>query len=448
MTRHGHRHRRDDRGGDVDDPASGERRRGRFGSRRPPPWWPEGEPWPPAPPWSGGPGWAGGPGWRGWAAHTGDGGDEGEGRRHAHGDWGWHGPHWRGRRRFRRRFVLVAASALVGMIGLVLLAGVVFGGGRWQDRAGGAADRGRPPPVALIGFAGTVLLIGGAGATLAYRRLSRPVGDLLDAADQVAGGDFDVAVLPGGPPELRSLAHAFNRMADRLGDADEQRRRFLADVSHELRTPLAVLQSGLEAQLDGIHARDDQHVASLLEETRRLGHLVDDLHTLALADAGKLVLHREPVDVPTLVDEAVEGHRPLAERTGVELRIAGTGTEQSAALPPLDLDPSRIRQVLDNLLANAVRHTPPGGEVTVAVSLDGTRGVQVTVADAGPGFPPDQLAHVFERFTRSVDSRGSGLGLSIVRDLVEAHGGRITAANRPEGGAAVTFTLPGAIRPT
>jgi two-component system sensor histidine kinase BaeS len=342
--------------------------------------------------------------------------------------------------------VVVAASVLVGIIGLGLLAGVAFGG-RWQNAPGGAAERDRPPPIALIGFAGTVLLIGGAGATLAYRRLSRPVGDLLDAADQVAGGDFDVAVLPGGPPELRSLAHAFNRMADRLGDADEQRRRFLADVSHELRTPLAVLQSGLEAQLDGIHARDDQHVASLLEEARRLGHLVDDLHTLALADAGKLVLHREPVDVPTLVGEAVDGHRPLAERTGVELR-GPQGPSAAGALPPLDVDPSRIRQVLDNLLANAVRHTPAGGEVRVDVGPDGEGGARVTVVDAGPGFPPDQLAHVFERFTRSVDSRGSGLGLSIVRDLVEAHGGRITAANRPEGGASVTFTLPGVIRPT
>jgi two-component system sensor histidine kinase BaeS len=344
--------------------------------------------------------------------------------------------------------VVTAAAVLVGTIGLGLLAAVAFGG-RWREGRDDPPGRNRPPPVALVGFAGTVLLIGGAGATLAYRRLSRPVGDLLDAADQVAGGDFDVAVEPDGPPELRSLAHAFNRMADRLGDAEGQRRRFLADISHELRTPLAILQSGLEAQLDGIHARDDQHVASLLEEARRLGRLVDDLHTLALADAGKLVLHREPVDVAALVDEAIEGHRPLAERTGVVLRGPAGTTARPA---PLEVDPSRLRQVLDNLLANAVRHTPPGATVAVDVAPAGPRGdggVSVTVADAGPGFPPDQLAHVFERFTRSVDSRGSGLGLSIVRDLVEAHGGRVSAANRPGGGAAVTFVLPaGGIPPT
>ncbi|HMG44044.1 MAG TPA: ATP-binding protein [Acidimicrobiales bacterium] len=381
----------------------------------PPPWWPEGEPW------------HGGPPWGAW--HGGHGGPRG-------------GPPWRtaGPRHFRRRFLVAAATVLVVMIGLGILSNAVFGGRNWRDDESSRQDRN---PIALVGFAGVVLLIGGAGATLAYRRLSRPVGDLLGAADQVAGGDFDVTVEPGGPRELRSLAHAFNRMAERLGDTDEQRRRFLADVSHELRTPLAVLQSGIEAQLDGIHARDDQHLASLLEETRRLGHLVDDLHTLALADAGQLVLHREPTDLPALVEEAIDGHRHLAERTQVTLRGPARVAASAAAgaLPLLDVDPTRIRQVLDNLLSNAVRHTPAGGTVTVAVE-PGVDAVLVAVSDAGPGFPPDQLAHVFERFTRPVDSRGSGLGLSIVRDLVEAHGGRIEATNRPEGGARVAFTLP------
>ena len=250
----------------------------------------------------------------------------------------------------------------------------------------------------------------------------------------------DVIVEPGGPRELRSLAHAFNRMAERLGETDEQRRRFLADVSHELRTPLAVLQSGIEAQLDGIHARDDQHLASLLEETKRLGHLVGDLHTLALADAGRLVLHREPSDLLVLVEEAIDGHRPLAERTLVTLRGPTPASVAAGALPTIDVDPTRIRQVLDNLLSNAVRHTPAGGEVAVDVE-PGVGAVLVAVTDAGPGFLPDQLEHLFERFTRPVDSRGSGLGLSIVRDLVVAHGGRIEATNRPEGGARVAFTL-------
>jgi signal transduction histidine kinase len=231
------------------------------------------------------------------------------------------------------------------------------------------------------------------------------------------------------------LAHAFNEMAGRLADTTEQRRRFLADVSHELRTPLAVLQSGLEAQLDGIHVRDDEHLSSLLEETRRLGLLVDDLHTLALADAGRLTLHREAVDLTALVDDAIAAHRSMAQRTGVELRRTAAGSRQA------DVDPVRIRQVLDNLLSNAVRHTPAGGAVDVDVA-DAPDAVRVTVADAGAGFPPDQVAHVFERFTRSHDSGGSGLGLSIARDLVEAHGGTIEAHNRPEGGASVSFSVP------
>ena len=412
--------------------------------RRPPPWWPEGEPWPPRPPWASGErerrrahGWHG-PGWgHGPGSPRGPRGPGGPG-----GPGGPHWPPWPGRRQFRRRFLVAAAAVLVGLIGLVLLAGVLFGG-RWRDDGTRGPDRNRPPPVALVAFAGTVLLIGGAGATLAYRRLSGPVNELLDAADQVAGGEFDVTVEPGGPRELQSLALAFNRMADRLGAAEGQRRRFLADVSHELRTPLAVLQSGIEAQLDDIHPRDDQHLASLLDEARRLGRLVDDLHTLALSDAGKLVLHLEPVDVLAVVDDALDRHRPLAERSGVTLRGPDAAPASAPQATTLDADPSRLRQVLDNLLANAVRHSPPGGEVQVGVEATPTGdAVRVVVADAGPGFPPDQLAQIFDRFTRAVDSHGSGLGLSIVRDLVEAHGGRVEAANRPGGGAAVSFARP------
>jgi two-component system, OmpR family, sensor histidine kinase BaeS len=349
-------------------------------------------------------------------------------------------------RRFRRRFLLAALLFLAVLVGIGMVIGMLAGDGVRDGPGGGPGDRDRgwdngPPPLLAAGAG--ILVIGGVATALAYRRISRPVGDLLGAAEQVAAGDYDVHLLPDGPRDLRVLTSTFNSMAARLADTDEQRRRFLADVTHELRTPLAVLQSGIEAQIDGIHPRDERHLASLLEETERLGRLVGDLHTLALADAGQIVLHRERVSPAALVEDAVAGHSAVARRAGVELTtaidpaLAGAGVE-------LDVDPTRIRQVLDNLLSNAVRHTPEGRAVRVTAEPDRgpPPGVRIAVSDAGPGFAPDAVDQVFDRFTRSVDSTGSGLGLSIARDLVEAHGGTIEARNEPDGGATVTFTLP------
>lgn len=384
---------------------------------------------------------------------------EGEGWGHRGDPWGWHGGHrrwrgggpphwwpqgedwspgppWRGApRRFRRRFLL---AAVAGMFGLWLLFGLIFGmaSDSRSDRAERDDER-RPGALLVVG--GAILLIGGAATALTYRRISRPLGDLLGAAEQVGAGDYEVAVAdpPRGPRELRLLITTFNDMAGRLADTDEQRRRFLADVTHELRTPLAVLQSGLEAELDGLRPRDDAHVSSLLEETRRIGQLVDDLHTLALAEAGRLTLHREPTDLGVLVDDAVRAHAAVAERK----RVALTPVVPDD-LPILDVDPTRVRQVLDNLLANALRHTPDDGAVEVTVRALSSSGVEVTVADTGPGIADEDLTRVFDRFARSTGSRGSGLGLAIVRDLVEAHGGQVDAANRPTGGASFRFTLP------
>lgn len=365
------------------------------GARGAPPWWPEGEQWPP--------------------------------RR---------GPWHAAPRRFRRRFLLVTVAALVVLMGLGVVVGMSAGGTwrGWSDHGqpGGQGGAGWAP----FGFLWFVLVIGGTATFLAYRRISRPVADLLGAAERVAGGDYGVAVEPTGPRDLRALTRTFNDMAARLAGNEEQRRRFLADVTHELRTPLAVLQSGIEAQLDGIHPRDDPHLTSLLEETEILGRLIADLHTLALADAGRLTLHREPASIAALVEDAVAGHRALAERRGIVLEVDVAG-----AVPELEVDPTRIRQVLANLLANAVRHTPDGGTVRVAVEL-AEDDVRVTATDTGPGFPVDRLADVFDRSTQPADSRRSGLGLSIARDLVAAHGGTIDAWNQPGGGAAVRFTLP------
>ena len=334
------------------------------------------------------------------------------------------------RRRFRRRLLLVATAPLVGWLVVAIVVSAATS--HWEDRSRGLA------------FAvGSVTVLAGSGG-LAYRRISRPAADLLVAAERVATGDYEVDVEIRGPRELRLLTATFNDMAARLSANEEQRRRFLADITHELRNPLAVLQSEIEAQMDGVHPRDDHHVASLLEETRRLGHLVDDLHTLALAETGRLVLNRAAVAFGVLVDEAVRRHEAQAGGRDVALR-----TSIASGLPKVWVDPIRVRQVLDNLLANAIRHTSGGREVVVEVSTllgpDGGDGpmVRCAVTDAGPGFRQDQLGHVFERFERESDSGGSGLGLSIARDLVRAHGGTIEASNDPmTGGASVSFTLP------
>jgi two-component system sensor histidine kinase BaeS len=228
----------------------------------------------------------------------------------------------------------------------------------------------------------------------------------------------------------------FNEMSGRLEAADSARRQWVADVTHELRTPLAVLQSGIEAQLDGIHPRDDAHLASLLDEIHVLTRVVEDLHTLALAGAGRLTLHREGIDAATAVADALAAHAATAGARGV------TMSAEPGSLATVDADPVRLQQILGNLLSNAVRHTPASGRVTVAIDSDEPGWVGFNVADTGPGFSAAQLPGLFDRFTKSEGSAGSGLGLAIARDLVAAHGGTIEAANRPAGGAVVSFRLP------
>ncbi|MGH9008471.1 MAG: HAMP domain-containing sensor histidine kinase, partial [Acidimicrobiia bacterium] len=275
-----------------------------------------------------------------------------------------------------------------------------------------------------------------AGTGFAYRRLAGPVGDLLEAADRVGAGEYDQRLQPRGPREVQSLMRTFNEMSGRLEAADTARRQFLADVTHELRTPLAVLQSGIEAQLDGIHPRDDAHLTSLLDETHVLTRVVEDLHTLALAGAGRLTLHRESIDAATAVADALAAHAATAGTREVSM-AAEPGSSAT-----VEADPVRLQQILGNLLSNAVRHTPTGGQVTVEIDRPEPDWVRFIVADTGPGFPAEQLPALFDRFTKSEGSAGSGLGLAIARDLVLAHGGTIEADNRPGGGAVVSFRLP------
>jgi two-component system sensor histidine kinase BaeS len=272
------------------------------------------------------------------------------------------------------------------------------------------------------------------------RRISAPLGDLMDAAGRIAEGDYSRQVIERGTPEVRSLVRAFNGMAARLQVTEEQRRDLMADITHELRTPLTVIQGNLEGILDGVYSPDEARLKSLLEETQVLSRLVDDLRTLALAESGALQLKKEPTDLAVLIGETVSAFRAQADAAGVKIDIQ---TEVGA--PLLDVDPERIRQVLSNLIANALRYTPRDGFIHVGYKItapENEKQAELTVADNGVGIAPDVLPNIFNRFYKSRDSSGTGLGLPIARHLVEAHGGTITAESEPGKGTTMRVRLP------
>ncbi|MCK4356658.1 HAMP domain-containing histidine kinase, partial [Candidatus Bipolaricaulota bacterium] len=240
--------------------------------------------------------------------------------------------------------------------------------------------------------------------------------------------------------EFGRLGESFNRMIENLKRSETIRQTMTADIAHELRTPVTIIQGNLEAILDGIYTPDTKTIAPIYEETLHLGHLIDDLRDLALAEAGELRLDKESTDLAALVSQVVETVNSSLEG-GPQLSFTS-----AKELPAVTLDPKRIRQVLANLLSNAVRFTPEEGEVHVEV-VHGDEGVEVRVTDTGPGIPPKDLPHLFERFyrgdrARSRASGGSGLGLAIAKQWVEAHGGMIRAENAEGGGARFTIRLP------
>ena len=272
-------------------------------------------------------------------------------------------------------------------------------------------------PVIVLGI--LLVLLVGAAVTGGMRRMTRPMDSLIDAAGRIEAGDYSARVAESGPSELRSVARAFNAMSARLKTTDEQRRSFLADVAHELRTPLSVIRGQTEAITDGVYPGDAAHLAPILDATQSLDRLVEDLRTLVLTDAGNLVLRKEPTDLGVLAGDAVESFKAQADAAGVT--VSADIADQPMTV---EVDPARIRGVLGNLLSNAIRHTPAGGSVTVAVSASGDE-VVTTVTDTGEGIPPELLPRVFERFVKGASSPGSGLGLAIAHDLVTAHGGRL-----------------------
>jgi two-component system OmpR family sensor kinase/two-component system sensor histidine kinase BaeS len=272
--------------------------------------------------------------------------------------------------------------------------------------------------------------------TLLSRNVGSPLGEVVAASDRVAAGDFTVRLREHGAPWIRSVARAFNSMTTSLESQHRQRRELMADVAHELRTPLTAMQGRLEGILDGVYAADATHVQQVLDDTRMLARLVEDLRTLAHSESGTLTLQREPSDVGALVQEVVAMFRVAAETTNV--RIAA---RIPAGVPLLDVDPVRIREVLTNLISNALRYSPAGG--TVAIDLEpGATIVALRVSDEGPGIPPADLPHIFDRFYKGASSNGSGLGLTIARNLMEAHGGTLTVANREAGGTMFSAILP------
>ncbi len=267
------------------------------------------------------------------------------------------------------------------------------------------------------------------------RRVALPLDDVIEAARRVADGDYSARVAERGPRELRTLTRTFNSMVARLQATDAQRRNLLADITHELRTPLTIIQGNLEGLLDEVYPRDDAHLAPILEETRILSRLVDDLRILALAESGALPLQKEPMDLATLASETVASFRAQADAAGIALTV------DAATDALLEVDPARIRQALENVIANALRYTPRGGEIRVRCARE-RAGVTLAVSDSGVGIAPAELPHIFDRLYKSRDSRGSGLGLAIAKNLIAAHGGEISAQSELGKGTTIAFTLP------
>ena len=290
-------------------------------------------------------------------------------------------------------------------------------------------------------------LIGGGIAIVASTLLSiivivqilRPLRKLTRATERIAEGDLPQQVAITSHDEYRQLGESFNHMIENLRRSEQVRQTMTADIAHELRTPVTIIQGTLEAILDGVYTATDETIAPIYEETLHLGRLIDDLRDLAMAEAGELRLDREPTDIGALIRAVADTVvTPLESAPEVEVTV-------EPAMPLVSVDPKRFRQVIVNLLSNALRHTPGDGGIEISIRTAGME-AEVVVDDTGTGIDPEDLEHLFERFYRGDPARnrtgGSGLGLAIVKQWVEAHGGRIRAENRPSGGARFVVTLP------
>ena len=362
--------------------------------RQRPPWWPENEEWPP----------------KRWQMRR--------------------GPFFR---RMGCFFILFSFFACIGVMALLrffLDPFVDFQGMPPLDR---------PDFILPFGLTGLFILIAAVFFGVRnLRRMSMPLDELLEASNRVADGDFTVRVEERGPYEVRALLREFNSMTEKLELNDKQRRNMLADISHELRSPITIMQGNLEGMMDGVYASDGERLKSLYDETQILSRLVDDLRTLALAESGSLKLKHEPTDLSSLIRDAVSAFESQVKEKNIKLDL------QLRNLDVIDIDPLRVREVMSNIVANAVRYTPSGGEIKVGMTestLPEKRSVTVFVKDSGEGIQADDLSRIFDRFYKSSDSGGMGLGLSIAKYLIEAHGGKIWAESEAGLGTKISFTL-------
>lgn len=370
-----------------------------FSQRERPPWWPENEEWPPT--------------------------------REAWRRVGRRNPFFRRMGCFFFGFAFLAFVGLLGILRFILAPFLNLEGAPALDRPGIIF------PFAFLGFILLVFAVGWGARSL--RRMFTPLDELFHASERVANGDYSVRVQEKGPPEVHSLMRSFNSMAQRLQVSDQQRRNMLADISHELRTPITVIQGNVEGMLDGVYPADEARLKSIIEETQILSRLVDDLRTLALAESGALRLKREPTNLAGLIRDAVSGFEAQAREKDIRIELALADGEDA------NVDPQRIREVLTNLLSNALRYTPRAGEIHVSLIDTGfgdERNVTISIADSGPGIEPEMLPHVFDRFYKSSDSGGMGLGLSIAKYLVEAHSGKIWVESEAGKGTKITFSFP------
>jgi len=294
----------------------------------------------------------------------------------------------------------------------------------------------------LISVAALAVILGLAVSAVFSRSLTAPLQRLAAAARAVARGDIGKRVTVEGTSEVAEVARAFNEMTTALQKAEKLRQNLVSDVAHELRTPLSVLQGNLRAILDDVYPLNKEEIARLYDETRILARLVDDLQELAQAEAGALRFNIVPTDVRHALQAAAARFEPAAEAKGIRLAC-----QVPEDLPEVMADPDRVSQILNNLITNALRHTPEEGRITLSAATN--QGfVEVSIADTGEGIAPEDLPHVFDRFWRADRSRsraggGAGLGLAIVRALVEAQGGQVRAVSEGPGkGSVFSFTLP------
>jgi signal transduction histidine kinase len=372
-----------DPGSQIPDPGFPWHRRG----RPRPPWWPDNEPWPPR----------GGP-------------------------YAWR----RQRSRFTRRMGILFAICLVLIaVGLTTVLS-------WLFTSGGAPVLARPPRFV---FALLWLFILVALFRRMMGRFGFPLGDMVEAADRVAAGDYSTRTPERGPHWMRTVARAFNSMTSKLEVQHRQRRDLMADIAHELRTPLAVLQGRLEGMLDGVYPRDEGQIAAVLQETRMLARLVEDLRTLAHTESGTLTLQKESTDLAILLTDTAASFAAEASERRIQLDV-----DAAVNMPLVDVDPVRIREVLTNLISNALRHTSENGRVSVTASAQ-PETIVIAVSDSGRGIPAEDLPRIFDRFYKGHGSRGSGLGLTIARNLVVAHGGEIQADSEEGKGTTMRVIL-------